>query len=66
MKKHKEKLWFTITVILSIIFALLFYNVAIENVRDSDATIYTILGVLVIWIVYFVRGYIFSKLKKKE
>ena len=66
MTKNKKKLWFTITVVLSIIFALIFYNVANKNVGDSDATIYTILGVLVIWIVYFLRGYVISKIKKKE
>ena len=66
MKKYNRKFWFTVTAVLSIIFALLFYNYSKDIVGDSDVTIYTILGVLVIWIVYFILAYVFSKIKKKD
>ena len=60
MKKLFSSFWFLLTVFLSAIFVVLFYPAIKENVGNSEAVLLSIVGVLVIWIVFFVRARMFS------
>ena len=62
MIKYFNKFWFTFTAILCTVFVVLFFPMTIEKVGIGKAIIYTIIGLVVIWIVYFVRAYIFTQI----
>ena len=61
MKKQFSSFWFILTIFLSAIFVVLFYPGTSERLGTGEAVMYTIVGVLVIWIVFFLRARIFSK-----
>lgn len=60
MKKLFNKFWIVITIILSLIFIGLFLPLTTRSLGFTKAFSYTMTGLAVIWIVYFVRAYIFS------
>ncbi len=61
MKHYFNKLWVIITVILNVVFVILFFPLSLKRVGTIKAIVFTLIGLLIIWIVYFVRAYIFSK-----
>ena len=61
MSKYFNKYWLTITIVLSVAFALLFFPVAADRAGYMKAAVYTLVGLIVIWIVYFIRAWIFQK-----
>jgi hypothetical protein len=66
MSKYLNKTWIIITIILSAVFAVLFYPVAAERVGTLKALVFTMIGLLVIWLVYLIRAHIFSKILSKR
>ncbi len=61
MKKSNSSFWLLLTIFLTAIFVVLFYPAAKERVGNDEAILYTIVGSLVIWIVFFARKRIFPK-----
>jgi hypothetical protein len=59
--KHPP-LWIGFTLVLTIIFILLFSTAIVDEYGIIKTTFFTLLGVIVIWIVYFIRANIFSKM----
>ena len=49
-----------ISIILCVLLIALFLPLSIKSVGVAKALSYTITGVAVIWIVYFIRAYLFS------
>jgi quinol-cytochrome oxidoreductase complex cytochrome b subunit len=66
MNKHSNKTWIIITVIFCVVFVILFYPIAAERVGHPKAIVYTLIGLLVIWLIYFIRAYVFSKIFSKK
>ena len=60
MQKFSNKFWLYLTIALSLIFMILFFPTASDEVGLLKGAIYTIVGILVIWIVFFIRSYLFS------
>ena len=60
MSKYVSKFWITFTVILSIVFIALFVPITVESIGIVKTVVYTLIALLVIWGVYFIRAYIFS------
>jgi hypothetical protein len=65
MSKYVNKWWFAITILLNVVFAALFIPIATRNVGLWKAILYTLIGLIVIWIVYFIRAYIFGQIFSK-
>ena len=61
MNKLSTYFWPALTVLLSIVFATLFYPVAEQGYGEVKATLFTLLGLIVIWLVYAIRVFIFSR-----
>ncbi|MFC2112927.1 hypothetical protein ACFLTA_06640 [Bacteroidota bacterium] len=59
MKKYLNRYWIIISIILCVLLIALFLPLSIKSVGASKALSYTITGVAVIWIVYFIRAYLF-------
>lgn len=55
------KIWTLMTVVLSVVFAVLAFPVFRQAQGFLPAVLYTFLGIVVIWAVYFVRSWIFSR-----
>ncbi len=64
--KYINKHWVIITIVLSVVFIMVFLPLTIKSVGSAKATSYTVTGVAVIWIVYFVRAYLFSGFDSKQ
>ncbi len=62
--KHYGGFWIGLAVALSALFAVLFYPAARRTYNPGTSLVFTALGVIVIWIVYFIRVMIFSRLDK--
>ena len=60
--KLYNRFWVCVTVVLSIAFAVLFFPVVQREFGLPGSALLTLLGILVIWGVYFVRARIFGKL----
>jgi len=60
MSKYVSKFWITFTLILSIVFIALFVPLTVESIGIVKTVVYTLIALLVIWGVYFIRAYIFS------
>lgn len=62
MKKQQlySPMWISITAILSIVFAVLFFPIAKEHWGAFWSVVSTLAGVAVIWLVYVIRAYIFT------
>ena len=61
MRKYFNTFWVIFTVILSVTFVVLFSFVLAEGLGIAKIVIYNLIGLIVIWIVYFIRAYIFTK-----
>lgn len=66
MSRYVNKFWIGITILLNVIFAALFIPGAARNVGYGKAILYTIIGLIVIWIVYFMRVRIFGQTFSKK
>jgi hypothetical protein len=65
MKRYYNRFWIGFTFILSVVFILLFFPMALERYNLSVSILLTTAGVLVIWMVYLVRAIIFTRLSGK-
>ena len=66
MIKQFHPFGFGFTVILTLLFLILSPSTIIDNQGIVITIIFTSLGIIVIWIVYFIRSYIFSKFSSNE
>jgi hypothetical protein len=60
MKKLKKFFWPVLTIILSFVFAMLFYPIAEKEYGTLNAVLFTTVGLAVIWLVFTIRVFIFS------
>jgi len=65
-KKYYNGIWVTATVILSVVFAVLFFPYILPTCGFTGSLFLTLLGLLVIWTVYFLRAYIFTSIWPDE
>ncbi|MHC4116709.1 MAG: hypothetical protein ACYSWO_04295 [Planctomycetota bacterium] len=56
-----SKPWVIVTVILCVVFALLAFPIFMKARGVPTAVVYTLIGFAVIWAVYFVRAWVFSR-----
>ena len=61
MSRYFNRYWVAITIIISVVFTVLFYPVAAERAGNPETIGLTIAGLAVIWIVYVIRAMIFSR-----
>lgn len=59
-KKYFSPFWISITIILCILFFVLFFPLALEQVGLYKAIVYSIVGIAVIWLANFARAIIFA------
>lgn len=60
MKKLYDPFWIGVTVVLSIIFVILLPISIIEKHGVVKTIVFTLVGLIFIWVTYFVRAYFFS------
>ena len=65
MKKYFHPVWFTITLLLCIVFAVLLMPMAIEQLGTVWGILAVIAGLVVIWSVYIVRAIVFASWEKQ-
>ena len=58
--------WIVLPIVLSVIFAVLFFPVARRSQELPLALLYTAIGMCVIWAVYFVRARIFGRWSRER
>jgi len=63
--KYHNRFWVCVTTILSVVFAILFFTLIIDEYSFLLSALFTAIGVIFIWIVYFVRVLIFTVLFKE-
>lgn len=66
MSRLYSKFWVNVTVVLSLIFIILGFPTFQREHGFVSAFVFTFIGVSVIWIVYFIRAYIFSQFDDKK
>ena len=66
MHRLYSRFWINVTVLLSAVFAVLFFPPVREKYGMTVSILATSAGVLVIWAVYFVRACIFSSHETKK
>ena len=66
MSRYVNRFWIWITIFLSVVFAALFVPVAARNIGLGKAILYTLIGLIVIWMVYLIRAHIFGRLFSKK
>jgi len=66
MKNLIDPFWIRVTVILSIFFAIMLPVSIIEKHGTAKTIVFTVLGIIFIWVTYFVRAYFFSDEKEKD
>jgi hypothetical protein len=66
MRKLFHPFWTWFTIILTLIFVVLLPASIISRLGLFKTAIFTLIGVAVIWIVYFIRAFIFSKFLSEE
>ena len=60
MKKLYDPFWVSVTTVLSVIFIILLPISIIEKHGTVKTIFFTLIGVVFIWVTYFVRAYFFS------
>jgi hypothetical protein len=58
--------WVAVTIVFSIMFTALFFPLVLDRYGPLPAFLLTVLGLLIIWAVYFVRALIFSRMDSTE
>jgi len=66
MKNLIDPFWIRVTVILSIFFAIMLPVSIIEKHGTAKTIVFTVLGIIFIWVTYFVRAYFFSDEKEND
>jgi hypothetical protein len=66
MRQLFHPFWIGLTIVLTLVFIILFPASIISRHGPFRTTIFTLIGVSVIWIVYFVRAYILSNFSSEE
>jgi predicted small integral membrane protein len=66
MKKYINTFWFTLTILLCILFILLFVPLVKERIGLWTTVLYTCIALAVILSVYFIRAYIFKKMSSDD
>ncbi len=66
MRKKLSRVWIIITIAICGLFIVLFLPLSLKSVGAAKAVSYTLTGVAVIWIVYFVRAHIISGFKSDK
>lgn len=66
MKNLIDPFWIGVTIILSIFFAIMLPVSIIEKHGTAKTIVFTVLGIIFIWVTYFVRAYFFSDKKEQE
>lgn len=64
MLKYVRSWWVTLPVVLSIVFVVLFYPVVSQRYSLPASLGFTVIGLCVIWAVYFIRASIFTRLSQ--
>jgi|GEM_PF-3024635 len=62
----QNKLWVWTTAFLSGLFAFLVYPIMALKYPFGEAVSYTTLGIVIIWVVFFIRVNIFNKIKSDK
>jgi hypothetical protein len=65
MKKLHDPFWIGVTVVLSIIFVILLPISIIEKHGVVKTIVFTLVGLIFIWVTYFIRAYFFSDESEK-
>ncbi len=66
MKKLYDPFWIGVTVVMSIIFVILLPISIIEKHGVVKTIVFTLVGLIFIWVTYFVRAYFFSDDEEKK
>lgn len=66
MPRFHSRFWVIVTFLLSLIFAVLFLPLVFERYALGEAILLTAAGIIVIWGVYFIRAYIFSRMRDEQ
>lgn len=65
IQKYFRWPWFVLPLLLSLIFAALFFPIVREKYDVAMSVVLTITGVVVIWGSYMIRAHVFSQFPKK-
>lgn len=57
-----NRFWIAATIVLSVLFAVLFFPEVQARYGLGLSVLFTGVGIAVIWVVYFVRAYVFSQM----
>jgi len=66
MKNLIDPFWIGVTVFLSVLLGILLPISIIEKHGTAKTILFTVLGIIFIWVTYFVRAYFFSDKKESE
>ena len=66
MARRYSRIWTGLTMMLSVVFAVLFFPAVHARYTLTESLAYTILGLIVIWGVYFTRAAILSHVFSRE
>lgn len=66
MKNLIDPFWIGVTVFFSVLFAILLPISIIEKHGTAKTIGFTVLGIIFIWVTYFIRAYFFSDKKENE
>jgi purine-cytosine permease-like protein len=66
MKNLIDPFWIGVTVFLSVLLAILLPISIIEKHGTAKTIVFTVLGIIFIWVTYFIRAYFFSDKKESE
>jgi uncharacterized membrane protein len=66
MKKLYDPFWVSVTVVLSVIFVIILPLSIIEKHGTLKTIVFTLVGVVFIWVTYLVRAYFFSDDSEKK
>ena len=66
MKKYINTFWITVTIVMCIIFAVLFAPIAINKLGTFWGILATTAGIMVILFVYVIRAIIFTQWKREK
>jgi hypothetical protein len=61
VRKYYNKFWIAFTLLLSVVFVALFVPATTEKIGFLKAISFAFIALLVIWGVYFIRAFVFSK-----
>jgi hypothetical protein len=61
MARFYSPFWITVTSLLCVVFAILLYPAIVHRYGVLMSLLFTGLGVIFIWMVYFVRAWVFGR-----